>query len=821
MKSISPKIFKNPPKKYSAVPFWFWNDVLDEETIAFQLDEMYDKGIYECIIHARKGLETEYLSDAWFDRIRFAAGRAREKGMKLWIYDEDNWPSGYAGGRVIADNPDFAAICLSVEKIYPVMYKDIVVPEVPGKELMSVVAVYRNEEFYDITDYDHKCCKPWHSETLQWEVFVFRIEKCGHKPVYVDSPYIDLLNPAATDSFIRHTHAEYKKRLPEYWGSTICGFFTDEPGFYQNYIEQAKNINTVIWTRDFRERFRERFGYDITLRLFSLWEEAGDISASTRRDYYAAVSLFYCESYFRRIRDFLAADGLKLIGHLHREEGLQTLVQTEGGFFDCMAELDYTGVDCIDRRFPRMTEKLGSSAMRVLGKERCMDEVFGAFGWGLTPQEMKIRTDYLFAQGINMIVPHAFFYSTEGVRGHECPPSLFVQTGYWKFFRNYADYVRRMSLFCSAGDAETDGAVYYPEYSARAQFRPLEKYEVCKTDEFIVRVGETLEQNHLDYDILPDRAFSGRTGTNIGSYGFIVLPNVRYLPAETAKRLCVFAENGGRIFCLGNAEIEGIGSERRAVALLMRRILRTGMFVRLAAPEEISATIKSLPQSFSVVGDAEGVLFTRRRLSGKRGWYLVNTTPGRKEFSLLLPGSSAEIWNAETGEVRPAVFSARESGISVSCSLDGYGASIVMESKEDAPSASPLQLRYTERRIAGKWLASARGLKRETAKLTFHELGLHEYSGEVSFTKKIRIGKTGEKVSLRLNDVRDYVYVYVNGKFAGARLWAPYTFELTPFLKRGENELVLTVGNMLENEMERTDSDAGVFGTVALLYGGE
>ena len=111
MKSISPKIFKNPPKKYSAVPFWFWNDVLDEETIAFQLDEMYDKGIFECIIHARKGLETEYLSDAWFDRIRFAAERAREKGMKLWIYDEDNWPSGYAGGRVIADNPDFAAIC--------------------------------------------------------------------------------------------------------------------------------------------------------------------------------------------------------------------------------------------------------------------------------------------------------------------------------------------------------------------------------------------------------------------------------------------------------------------------------------------------------------------------------------------------------------------------------------------------------------------------------------------------------------------------------------------------------------------------------------
>ena len=272
MKKISPEKFRNPPKEYTLAPFWFWNDSLEEDSIAFQLEEMYKKGVYECIIHARKGLEVEYLSDKWFDRIRFAAAYARKKGMKLWIYDEDNWPSGYAGGRVIADNADFAATCLSVEKIYPVMYEDITVEDVPGKELVAVVAVHKNEEFFDITDHENHCCKPWHSETLQWEVFVFRMEKCRHKPCYINSPYIDMLNPAATDSFIRHTHAEYKRRLPEFWGSTICCFFTDEPGFYQNYAEQAKNINTIIWTRDFPERFRERFGYDIILPLFAVWE---------------------------------------------------------------------------------------------------------------------------------------------------------------------------------------------------------------------------------------------------------------------------------------------------------------------------------------------------------------------------------------------------------------------------------------------------------------------------------------------------------------------------------------------------------------------
>ena len=170
---------------------------------------------------------------------------------------------------------------------------------------------------------------------------MFRTEECSHKPAYGKMPYVDLLNPKATQAFIACTHAEYKRRLPEYWGSNVCGFFTDEPGFYQNYFEQARNLNTIIWTANFRERFKDRFGYDIVPQLFALWEEAGGLSARVRRDYYAAVSAFYCESYFRPIHDFLAADGLKLIGHLHKEEGLFDLVQTEGGFFDCMNELIY------------------------------------------------------------------------------------------------------------------------------------------------------------------------------------------------------------------------------------------------------------------------------------------------------------------------------------------------------------------------------------------------------------------------------------------------------------------------------------------------
>lgn len=823
MKTISPEKFRNPPKEYTLAPFWFWNDSLEEDSIAFQLEEMYKKGVYECIIHARKGLEVEYLSDKWFDRIRFAAAYARKKGMKLWIYDEDNWPSGYAGGRVIADNADFAATCLSVEKIYPVMYEDITVEDIPGKELVAVVAVHKNEEFFDITDHENHCCKPWHSETLQWEVFVFRMEKCRHKPCYINSPYIDMLNPAATDSFIRHTHAEYKRRLPEFWGSTICGFFTDEPGFYQNYAEQAKNINTIIWTRDFPERFRERFGYDIILPLFAVWEEAGDLSARIRRDYYAAVSEFYCESYFRRIGDFLAADGLKLIGHLHKEEGLETLVQTEGGFFDCMAELDYPGIDCIDRILPRITEKLGSSAMRVLKKDRCFDEVFGTFGWELTPQEMKARTDLLCVQGVNMIIPHAFFSSIEGVRGHECPPSMFWQAGYWKYFRQYADYVRRLSYFTSCGRALIDVAVYYPEYSARAQFRPLLHSEAAKTDEYMTDIGDRLLNAGYDYDFLPDRGIENARAVRgvlkgASDYRAVILPNVRYVPLKTAKKLCAFAKSGGKVVCVGKYTPEGIGEEREEVGRLFAAALRGGNVLFADHPAEVVGILCGFLAPVCMEGDAGGVYAMRRKSCGTCFYYLVNTSAEPRAFTLRAAGESAEEWDIETGDRRPAVFTAGDGEVNISCTLAEYGSSIVAVSDSPAASAIPRAVQG-EKKLGGVWQWSCGAASGSCRRLTFHAAGIHGFSGEVAFGKKIRVADPEVRTVLKLENVKDYVSVTVNGRRAGERLWAPYEFDLTGLLKKGVNELFLTVGNMLENEIEGTDRDAGIFGNVCMLFG--
>lgn len=110
---------------------------------------MKEAGVYACIVHARKGMEIPYLSEDWFARVGCILEEAERLSMEIWIYDEDNWPSGYAGGGVIERRAEFAASCLSMEKIFPVLGRAVQVPDVPEKALVGVIAVWHNEKFCD------------------------------------------------------------------------------------------------------------------------------------------------------------------------------------------------------------------------------------------------------------------------------------------------------------------------------------------------------------------------------------------------------------------------------------------------------------------------------------------------------------------------------------------------------------------------------------------------------------------------------------------------------------------------------------------------
>jgi len=121
---LSKEKFKNTSREFGIMPFWFWNGKMDYEEMEYQLKEYYDKGIPGIFIHARFGIKNyiPYLSDDWFDRVKFTIEKAQEIGLQVWIYDEYNWPSGTAGQQVMKRDPDLTE-----------RYLELVESDVPGQ----------------------------------------------------------------------------------------------------------------------------------------------------------------------------------------------------------------------------------------------------------------------------------------------------------------------------------------------------------------------------------------------------------------------------------------------------------------------------------------------------------------------------------------------------------------------------------------------------------------------------------------------------------------------------------------------------------------
>lgn len=120
--SVNLKDLENPGVWYRPAPFWSWNDKLCEEELLRQIDEMCEKGYGGFFMHSRVGLVTEYLSDEWMALVKRCAEHARKLGMLAWLYDEDKWPSGFAGGIVPLESDEYRhrfLVLLKKEQIEP------------------------------------------------------------------------------------------------------------------------------------------------------------------------------------------------------------------------------------------------------------------------------------------------------------------------------------------------------------------------------------------------------------------------------------------------------------------------------------------------------------------------------------------------------------------------------------------------------------------------------------------------------------------------------------------------------------------------------
>ena len=107
-KSLSDSLFQNPTSEYRGTPFWAWNCKIEKEEALRQIDCLKEMGFGGFHIHSRTGLDTPYLGKEFMDAVKACCDKAEAEKMLCWLYDEDRWPSGAAGGYV-TKNPEYRA----------------------------------------------------------------------------------------------------------------------------------------------------------------------------------------------------------------------------------------------------------------------------------------------------------------------------------------------------------------------------------------------------------------------------------------------------------------------------------------------------------------------------------------------------------------------------------------------------------------------------------------------------------------------------------------------------------------------------------------
>ncbi|MFQ3550321.1 MAG: glycosyl hydrolase, partial [Armatimonadota bacterium] len=565
--------FQNPPAEYTFAPFWFLNHELTHDELKWQINEIYNNGVKGVILHPRHGLLTDYLSEDWFDKIKTCISEAEMLGMKVWLYDENNWPSGAVDGKLTHMYPEYRmASCALVDK-WQVSAGKTIKKTIDTKDGFIAAVAYPVEKdslkaapysAIILDSYINENVLEWEAPEYEdkWQVFIFA--KVLYRGFTFTDGYVDTLNENAIKKFIEMTHEEYTKRFKNSFGSSVLGIFTDEP--YMSSFD----YNHIAYTDALVSYFEYKNGYSLYSALPMLFGMESQNANQIRCDYYNTVSKLYQESFFKQIYDYCEQNKLKLIGHVLYEGEFYETTKFQGDFFKGAKYMHYGGCDMLceitwhSKNNPHglnniIGPKLASSAGHLYSKDRVMCECWGLAGsWRIDIRTLKMMADWLIALGVNYLQPHAFYYSIQGFRKFECPPCEFYQSPFWKYYKIFADYCARLCNVFSNAKHIADVAVLYPTRSMWNAISPNKTEESDRIQDGFSKVTEALIKAGYDFDIIPEEELiKGRCGIDLEHfqsgeiYKALIIPPVDVLLEETCEFISEAIEHGSNVVLIG------------------------------------------------------------------------------------------------------------------------------------------------------------------------------------------------------------------------------------------------------------------------------
>ncbi len=572
-KTLDLSLFENPTAEYRATPFWAWNCELNAELLKKEIDYMKEMGFGGYHIHPRVGLATPYLGEDFMNLIRICLEKGKENEMLTWLYDEDKWPSGYAGGLNTKDiesrqkslhitaipyndgtlvtDADKAAATneLPKSKFYLLACFDVLLNAV--HKLVS----YRRIELADEVPVGHD----------KWFAYV---EYTAPTPRMNNQAYCDTLQKSVIENFVKITHEAYKKEFADEFGKNIPAIFTDEPQFrVKNTLAFASDKKGVVmpYTTDLEDTFQAAYGISITDHLPVLvFEPADGIPSPIRYQFHDHISERFAEAFSDTVGKWCEENGLPLTGHMMEEATLESQTHSVGDVMRSYRGFQLPGIDMLCDHRELNTAKQAQSAAHQYGREGVMSELYGVTNWNFDFRGHKLQGDWQAALGVTVRVPHLFWVSMHGEAKRDYPASIGYQSPWYQEYKYIEDHFARVNTVMTRGKPNVKIGVLHPVESYWLHYGPADQTSGIRSDmnRKFAELTEWLLYGFHDFDficesLLPGQYTETEEGLAVGvmKYDTVIVPSMETIRKSTLDILKKFYARGGKIIVMGDAPI--------------------------------------------------------------------------------------------------------------------------------------------------------------------------------------------------------------------------------------------------------------------------
>ncbi len=599
----------------------------------------------------------QYLRDpaAWALLCR-GVRLAHAAGLRVWIYDEEGYPSPAAGGRVLERAPSTEAVGLVRRAV------------AAGRVRYEVTRLYEGTHATE-NFYQKRACP-------------------------------NLLDPQTTATFLAVTHAEYARLLRPI-ARYVEAFFTDEPSLIATYIPKGRDYPlTLPWHPRLPAEFRRRKGYALRPHLERLFVDTGALDRRVRVDFWDLIGELCAEDFFGGLQRWCRRHRVASSGHLLGEETMVWQTMFNGEPFGCYRRFDIPGIDMITSDPEKilakdyfMVAKIAGSAARLHGRRRVMCEISDFFGimdqHHASIEQMQCTAGLLFAGGVTDLCS---YYTLSFKPEAELKPGEFPPREY----RRYTAHVTRLNAWFTRAAITNRVAVLYPIRSLQARYTPSPRsmYEphpsadVRSLDGGFTDLCRSLLQHQVDYDVV-DEASLARARVEgkslvIGSrrYEALVIP-----PADTVRRATLravgrFAAAGGAVLAHARApQFAAEGPEQDAqVQRAWTKIGRARTFTAVGAQrDDCAARLQAMGFAHCELTPPSSALVAVRLTSGRTTAFLLVNTSGQPYAGRcrLLARGRATLHDPATGRsrrlaVRPTADGALRFGLKLAAFGSAY-----------------------------------------------------------------------------------------------------------------------------------------------------